>query len=150
MDARAHPSPLSATKLDRLERAGVFQHVYDAYAKLAAADSARVRVIDAARASTVAADACAGGPPAVLPMRIVVGMSGGVDSTICALLLQRFRARRHRRVLKNWEETDADGVCTATRDWQDVQAMRAIGIPYYPVSFTKLPRPGVQPFSVGI
>lgn len=52
----------SATKLDRLERAGeeFFQRVYDAYAKLAAADSARVRVIDARRGiEAVTADACA-------------------------------------------------------------------------------------------
>ena len=71
-------------------------------------------------------------------MKIVVGMSGGVDSAVSALLLQRAGHEVIGVFMKNWEETDADGVCTATHDWQDVQATcDAIGIPYYPVNFTR-------------
>lgn len=71
-------------------------------------------------------------------MRIVVGMSGGVDSAVSALLLSREGHEVIGVFMKNWEEQDASGLCTATEDWEDVQATcDAIGIPYYAVNFTK-------------
>lgn len=71
-------------------------------------------------------------------MRIVVGMSGGVDSAVSALLLARAGHEVIGVFMKNWEETDEDGICTATSDWEDVQATcEAIGIPYYAVNFTR-------------
>ena len=71
-------------------------------------------------------------------MKIVVGMSGGVDSAVSALLLHRAGHEVIGVFMKNWEEADGDGVCTATQDWQDVQATcDVIGIPYYAVNFTK-------------
>ena len=71
-------------------------------------------------------------------MRIVVGMSGGVDSAVSALLLHRAGHEVIGVFMKNWEEQDEDGVCTATQDWQDVQATcDAIGIPYYAVNFAR-------------
>jgi GTP-binding protein TypA/BipA len=40
--------------------------------------------------------------------------------------------------MKNWEEEDDSGVCTAEEDWNDVQEVcRTIGIPYYAVNFAK-------------
>ncbi len=71
-------------------------------------------------------------------MKIVVGMSGGVDSAVSALLLHRDGHEVVGVFMKNWEETDEDGICTATQDWEDVQATcDAIGIPYYAVNFTR-------------
>ena len=64
-------------------------------------------------------------------MRIVVGMSGGVDSAVSALLLKRAGHDVIGVFMKNWEEKDDEGVCTATADWQDVQACcEKIDVPY--------------------
>ena len=71
-------------------------------------------------------------------MRIVVGMSGGVDSAVSALLLKRAGHDVIGVFMKNWEEKDDEGVCTATADWQDVQACcEKIDIPYYSVNCAK-------------
>lgn len=71
-------------------------------------------------------------------MRIVVGMSGGVDSAVSALLLKRQGYDVLGVFMKNWEEKDESGICTSEGDWQDVQAVcDAIDIPYYNVNFTK-------------
>ena len=71
-------------------------------------------------------------------MRFVVGMSGGVDSAVSALLLKRAGHDVIGVFMKNWEEKDDEGVCTATADWQDVQACcEKIDIPYYSVNFAK-------------
>ena len=40
--------------------------------------------------------------------------------------------------MKNWDDTDEYGVCTATEDYKDVAAVAdQIGIPYYSVNFEK-------------
>ncbi len=70
--------------------------------------------------------------------RIVVGMSGGVDSSVSALLLKRQGYDVVGVFMKNWEEQDDNGVCTAEEDWRDVQEVCSqIGIPYYAVNFAK-------------
>ena len=70
--------------------------------------------------------------------RIVVGMSGGVDSSVAALLLKQQGYDVAGVFMKNWEETDEDGVCTATADYEDVRRVsEQIGIPYYTVNFAK-------------
>ena len=57
--------------------------------------------------------------------RIVVGMSGGVDSSVAALLLQQQLG--HGSVsglfMKNWEESGPDGECPAERDVRDALAV---------------------------
>ncbi|MCL1796250.1 MAG: tRNA 2-thiouridine(34) synthase MnmA [Clostridia bacterium] len=69
--------------------------------------------------------------------KIVVGMSGGVDSAVAALLLHRDGHEVIGVFMKNWEETDENGVCLATQDYADVEAVcRHIGIPHYTVNFT--------------
>ncbi|GHU77308.1 tRNA-specific 2-thiouridylase MnmA [Clostridia bacterium] len=69
---------------------------------------------------------------------IIVGMSGGVDSAAAALLLHREGLPVVGVFMKNWDEQDADGRCTADQDWADVRAVcDVIGIPYYNVNFTK-------------
>ena len=70
--------------------------------------------------------------------RIVVGMSGGVDSSVAALLLKEQGYDVVGVFMKNWEETDENGACTAEADWRDVRDVcDLIGIPYYSVNFAK-------------
>ncbi len=70
--------------------------------------------------------------------RIVVGMSGGVDSSVAAMLLKRQGFDVVGVFMKNWDEKDENGVCTATGDWQDVQDVCAlIDVPCYAVNFEK-------------
>ena len=70
--------------------------------------------------------------------RVVVGMSGGVDSSVAALLLKEQGYDVVGVFMKNWEEEDGNGVCTAEDDWRDVQRVcDRIGIPYYSVNFAK-------------
>ena len=65
-------------------------------------------------------------------------MSGGVDSSVAALVLKQQGYDVTGVFMKNWEETDEDGVCTATEDYQDAMAVsRRIGIPCYGVNFAK-------------
>ncbi|MGY3725339.1 tRNA (5-methylaminomethyl-2-thiouridylate)-methyltransferase [Granulicatella balaenopterae] len=71
-------------------------------------------------------------------IRVVVGMSGGVDSSVTALLLKEAGYDVVGIFMKNWDETDENGVCTATEDYKDVAAVaEKIGIPYYSVNFEK-------------
>ncbi len=70
--------------------------------------------------------------------RVVVGMSGGVDSSVTALLLKEQGYDVVGIFMKNWDDTDDNGVCTATEDYKDVaKVANQIGIPYYSVNFEK-------------
>ena len=70
--------------------------------------------------------------------RIVVGLSGGVDSALSALLLKEQGWDVIGVFMRNWEENDENGVCTAEEDWQDVRRVcEDIGIPYYAVNFAR-------------
>ena len=70
--------------------------------------------------------------------RIVVGMSGGVDSSVAALLLKKQGYDVVGVFMKNWDEQDDTGVCTAESDWRDVREVcDLIGIPYYSVNFER-------------
>ena len=69
---------------------------------------------------------------------IVVGMSGGVDSSVAAYLLKQQGFDVVGIFMKNWEENDENGVCTATADYADVRSVcETIGIPYYTVNFAE-------------
>ncbi|MGM8212958.1 tRNA 2-thiouridine(34) synthase MnmA [Virgibacillus sp. W0430] len=71
-------------------------------------------------------------------IRVVIGMSGGVDSSVAALLLKEQGYDVIGIFMKNWEDTDENGVCTATEDFEDVARVAdQIGIPYYSVNFQK-------------
>lgn len=70
--------------------------------------------------------------------RVVVGMSGGVDSSVSALLLKEQGYDVIGVFMKNWDDTDDSGVCTATDDYEDVKRVAdQIGIPYYSINFEK-------------
>ena len=69
---------------------------------------------------------------------VVVGMSGGVDSSVAALLLKRQGYNTIGLFMKNWEETDMNGCCTAESDFEDVRRVcDRIGIPYFTVNFSR-------------
>lgn len=69
---------------------------------------------------------------------VVVGMSGGVDSSVSALLLKLQGYRVIGLFMKNWEEQDENGVCTSATDYEDVRRVcEHIDIPYYTVNFVK-------------
>lgn len=70
--------------------------------------------------------------------RVVIGMSGGVDSSVAALLLKQQGYDVVGLFMKNWDDTDDEGYCTATEDYEDVaKVAEQIGIPYYSVNFEK-------------
>lgn len=69
--------------------------------------------------------------------KVVVGMSGGVDSSVAALLLKRAGFDVVGLFMNNWEEDDG-GVCTSASDWEDVIGVCGkLGIPYYSVNFSR-------------
>lgn len=70
---------------------------------------------------------------------VVVGMSGGVDSSVAAYLLKEQGYNVIGLYMHNWEEEDeGDGACSSASDWQDARAVcGALGIPAYSVNFAK-------------
>ena len=70
--------------------------------------------------------------------KVVVGISGGVDSSVAALLLKEEGYDVAGIFMKNWDDTDENGVCTAEEDFEDAVAIaNQIGIPYYSINFEK-------------
>ena len=68
--------------------------------------------------------------------RVLVGLSGGVDSSVSAWLLKRAGREVGGLFMKNWEEDDADGVCPAEADARDARTIaEQIGIPFYGRNF---------------
>jgi tRNA-specific 2-thiouridylase len=69
---------------------------------------------------------------------IVVGMSGGVDSSVTALLLQQQGFDVVGVFMKNWEADDEDEYCSAAQDLADAQAVCAkLQIPLHTVNFSQ-------------
>jgi tRNA-specific 2-thiouridylase len=66
---------------------------------------------------------------------IIVGLSGGVDSAVAALLLKERGWSVQGLFMSNWNEDD-DGYCTSAQDFQDARAVaRELAIPLHRVSF---------------
>jgi tRNA-specific 2-thiouridylase len=67
--------------------------------------------------------------------RVIVGMSGGVDSAVAALLLQRAGCEVQGLFMSNWHEDDVH--CTTAQDYQDARAVAAeLGVVLHRVDFS--------------
>ncbi|MBE0364182.1 tRNA-specific 2-thiouridylase [Pseudoalteromonas ulvae UL12] len=69
-------------------------------------------------------------------IKVIVGMSGGVDSSVSAYLLMQQGYQVEGLFMKNWEEDDTDEYCAAADDLKDAQAVcEKLGIPLHTVNF---------------
>jgi len=69
--------------------------------------------------------------------KIMIGMSGGVDSSVAALLLLEQGYDVEGLFMKNWEEDDDEEYCTASEDLKDAQSVSdQLGIPLHTVNFS--------------
>jgi len=68
--------------------------------------------------------------------KVILGLSGGVDSAVAAILLQQQGAEVHALHMTNWE--DDDGYCTSAEDLQDArQVCEQLNIPLHHVNFAR-------------
>ncbi len=68
--------------------------------------------------------------------RVIVGMSGGVDSSVCAYLLIQQGYQVEGLFMKNWEEDDTDEYCSAAEDVADAQSVcDQLGIKLHTINF---------------
>ncbi|WP_413285940.1 tRNA 2-thiouridine(34) synthase MnmA [Vibrio sp. MA40-2] len=68
--------------------------------------------------------------------KVIVGMSGGVDSSVSAYLLQQQGYQVEGLFMKNWEEDDDEEYCTAAEDLADAQAVcDKLGIYLHTINF---------------
>src|SRR5207247_10207186 len=75
--------------------------------------------------------------PSMTSERIVVGMSGGVDSSVAALLLKRQGFEVVGLFMKNWEDDDDDEYCSTREDLIDCASVsEVIGIELEVVNFS--------------
>lgn len=69
---------------------------------------------------------------------VICGMSGGVDSSVSVLILKLMGYKVSGIFMRNWDEIDEYGVCSAEEDYKDVIAVcENLGIPYYSIDFSK-------------
>lgn len=69
-------------------------------------------------------------------IKVIVGMSGGVDSSVAALLLLQQGYIVEGLFMKNWEEDDTDTFCSAKTDLQDAQNVcDKLGIKLHTINF---------------
>lgn len=70
--------------------------------------------------------------------KVVVGLSGGVDSSVSAMVLKLMGYETIGIFMKNWEEADDSGNCTSEADAKDAQKISLqVGIPYYALNFVE-------------
>lgn len=70
--------------------------------------------------------------------KVIIGMSGGVDSSVSALLLKKAGYTVEGLFMKNWEEDDDSEYCSAEIDVNDAEAVcKKIGIPLHTVNFAQ-------------
>ncbi|MGH8188489.1 MAG: tRNA 2-thiouridine(34) synthase MnmA [Steroidobacteraceae bacterium] len=70
-----------------------------------------------------------------MPSLVILGMSGGVDSSVAGWLLQQQGYDVQGLFMSNWDE-DEDGYCTAAEDYQDARRVcEQLGVPLHKVNF---------------
>ncbi|MFS8084666.1 MAG: tRNA 2-thiouridine(34) synthase MnmA [Acidobacteriota bacterium] len=70
--------------------------------------------------------------------RVVVGLSGGVDSSVAAWLLKQQGHEVVGVFMKNWEDDDEDAYCSSREDWVDaVSVADVLGIEIEQVNFAR-------------
>ncbi|WP_353570899.1 tRNA 2-thiouridine(34) synthase MnmA [Candidatus Albibeggiatoa sp. nov. BB20] len=70
-------------------------------------------------------------------MKIIIGISGGVDSSVAAYLLKQQGYDVQGLFMKNWEEDDTQDYCSATEDLKDAQAVcDKLDIPLHTANFS--------------
>ena len=68
--------------------------------------------------------------------RVIVGMSGGVDSSVAALLLRQQGYQVEGLFMKHWEEDDGSVYCTAREDLNDARLLcEKLGIRLHEANF---------------
>jgi tRNA-specific 2-thiouridylase len=73
--------------------------------------------------------------PRIRPDLVIVGVSGGVDSAVAALLLKEAGHAVEGLFMSNWED-DEDAYCTTASDWQDARRVcDTLKIPLHRASF---------------
>ncbi|MFI5391591.1 MAG: tRNA 2-thiouridine(34) synthase MnmA [Bacteriovoracales bacterium] len=69
---------------------------------------------------------------------VVLGMSGGVDSSVCAVLLKDMGYNVIGLFMKNWDELDKNGKCMASLEYEDVVSVcKKLDIPHFSINFEK-------------
>lgn len=70
--------------------------------------------------------------------KVIVGMSGGVDSSVAAWLLREQGYQVEGLFMKNWEQDDKDGYCPAALDLADAKTVcQQLDIPLHTVNFSE-------------
>ncbi|XP_014863209.1 PREDICTED: mitochondrial tRNA-specific 2-thiouridylase 1 isoform X2 [Poecilia mexicana] len=73
-----------------------------------------------------------------LVRHVVCAMSGGVDSSVAALILKRRGYNVTGVFMKNWDSLDESGVCSTERDCDDAyRVCQSLDIPFHQVSYVK-------------
>ena len=71
--------------------------------------------------------------------KIIVGLSGGVDSSVAAFLLLEQGFQVEALFMKNWDEDDDDKYCSASQDLSDAQQVAdQLGIKLHTVNFSRI------------
>lgn len=69
--------------------------------------------------------------------KIIVGLSGGVDSSVATLMLLEQGYEVEALFMKNWDEDDKDGHCTAEQDLSDAQKVAdKLGVKLHSINFS--------------
>lgn len=71
-----------------------------------------------------------------MSQKIIMGVSGGVDSSVASLLLKKQGFNVTGVFMKNWEEDDTTEICSAEADIKDAQSIcQSIGIEFKKINF---------------